>query len=315
MKFITAIFLVLFFFNSVAQKTEAYYDFYWKPCQPTEARFYSTLEKTDSGWLRHDYFIGNQQLQMKALYKDKDCKIKNGYATWYFANGNISMTGRIINDKQEGVCLSFHSNGMIADSASFHLGRPVGARMKWHRNGYPSDSIDHVNDSTDVQVSWFDDGAPAAAGYWVSGKKNGKWKYFHRNGNVAGIVVYDKDKEITQEYFNEDGSPEKNVAAANTEARFAKGGDEGWLKYLYKNLYWPRDLKFGSGSTATVGISFVVNEEGNVEDVMVSTPFHPEFDKIAVRIITESPKWQPAVDHNRKIKAYRLQPVTFTQEE
>jgi hypothetical protein len=45
--------------HSTAQKTEAYYDYNWKACTPENARYYSEVVKTDSGWLRHDYFLGN----------------------------------------------------------------------------------------------------------------------------------------------------------------------------------------------------------------------------------------------------------------
>jgi len=61
-------------------------------------------------------------------------------------------------------------------------------------------------------------------------------------------------------------------------------------------------------------VSFVINEEGQVEEAFASSPFHPAFDKIALDIIRASPKWNPAMDaHNRKVKAYRRQPVTFVQ--
>ena len=54
---------------------------------------------------------------------------------------------------------------------------------------------------------------------------------------------------------------------------------------------------------------------GKVIDAEVSLPFHPEFDKIALSIIKDSPAWTPATAHNRKVKAYRRQPITFAQPE
>jgi outer membrane biosynthesis protein TonB len=56
-----------------------------------------------------------------------------------------------------------------------------------------------------------------------------------------------------------------------------------------------------------------VDEEGTIQDAEVTGSLHPDFDKVALEAIKNSPKWIPAIDHNRKIKAYRRQPVTFAQ--
>jgi hypothetical protein len=50
-----------------------------------------------------------------------------------------------------------------------------------------------------------------------------------------------------------------------------------------------------------------------VTDAEVYMPFHEEFDRIALKIIKNSPAWLPAISNNRKVKVYRLQPITFTQ--
>ena len=119
---------------------------------------------------------------------------------------------------------------MVADSAFYHNGIPVGSRVMWYRNGYMSDSIYHVNDSVDIQVSWFDDGALAEAGHLIRGKHHGKWKYYHRNGNPSGDVVYSYDNIVSATYYNEDGSAETNDSKANKEAVFKNGGAEGWQR-------------------------------------------------------------------------------------
>ena len=309
---LTALFVTV---AATAQKTETFYDYSWKPCPPENARFYSVLEKTDSGWFRKDYFMGSKSLQMQALYEDSACKIKNGYYYYFHANGRSSSIGRELKNKQEGICIRHHPNGMPADSALYRNGVPVGSRMRWHRNGYMSDSIYHANDSMDVQISWFDDGAISSAGYLLNGKLHGKWKYYHRNGNPSGEVVYSKGDVVSKTYYNEDGSPETNTSEANKEASFKNGGIEGWQKYLHKNLYWPRGYEFSNGTLAVVVVGMTINEQGKPEDVEVVTPFHPEFDRIALKIIQNSPAWLSAVEQNRKVKKRFNQPVTFQQEE
>jgi TonB family protein len=295
-----------------AQTKEIYYDYNWKPCAPENARFFSTLKKTDSGWFRNDYFLAGKRLQMQALYEDADCKIQNGHCYYFHANGKAEIIGMKVHDKQEGLCLRYHSNGMIADSAFYHNGIPVGSRIRWHRNGYMSDSIYHVNDSMDVQISWFDDGSLASAGYLLHDKAHGKWKFYHHNGNLSSEEIHDNGKVISKTFYNEDGTPQVAVPKADNEPSF-KNDIAGWQKYLAKNLYWPKGYEFNNGNTAVVVVEFTINEEGKVENEEVVVPLYPEFDKIALRVIHNSPGWAPAVAHNRKVKFKFRQPVTFQQ--
>ncbi len=299
---------------SFAQKTEAYYDYFWQSCSPENARYYSTIEKTDSGWLRRDYYTSSRRLQMQALFEDKACKIQNGHSYYFHANGRPSIVDRSIHGKQEGICVRYHSNGMMSDSGMFHDGAVADKRFRWHSNGYLSDSISRLNDSVYVHVGWFDDGALAFAGHMVNGKADGKWKYYHHNGQLSASEIYSKGKMISVDYFEEAGNLQTDTSSVNREA-IIKGGEAAWKKYLEKNLYWPPGLKFTTPAAVTVGISFVIDENGKVINAEVSMPFHEEFDKIALKIIKNSPAWLPAFAHNRKVKAYRRQPVTFTQSE
>ena len=76
MKFSLFIFLATMNVWSFAQKKEAYYDFFWKPCSPENSRYYSIIQKTDSGWLQNDYYSHTKSLQMKALMKTKPARSK-----------------------------------------------------------------------------------------------------------------------------------------------------------------------------------------------------------------------------------------------
>jgi len=304
--------ILLFPCFTFAQKKETYYDYFWKPCSTENARYYSIVEKTDSGWFRKDYFLSSRTLQMQGLYEDEACKIRNGFFKFYYANGVPSSIRRFIHGKWEGVCISYYSNGMMLDSALFHEGRVVDKRLRWHRDGYMSDSITRIDDSTEVAIGWFDDGSLDYAGYLANEKQNGKWKYYHHNGQLSSLETYANGKLIMAKYFDETGKPQTDTSAANREAAF-KGGEEGWKSYLSRHLHWPSDLEFTKAAAPTVGIDFTVDENGKVVDAEVTLPLHPDFDAIALSIVKNCPAWTPATAHNRKVKAYRRQPITFEQ--
>jgi Gram-negative bacterial TonB protein C-terminal len=124
--------------------------------------------------------------------------------------------------------------------------------------------------------------------------------------------MYSHDNRTSTDYFDESGTPQTDTSAVNHEA-MVKGGEAAWKKYLEKKLYWPAGLQFTTPASVTIGVDFAIDENGNVVDAEVSMPFHEQFDKIALSIVKNSPVWIPAMAHNRKVKAYRRQPVTFVQ--
>ena len=315
MKKIIALLIVILPLLTNAQVTETYYDYNWKPCTKEVARYRTLLDKTDSGWWRRDFSAYNGQVIKVGLYRDSTCKVINGTVQQFYANGNLSSIERRVKGKLEGHRLQFFPEGVMMDSGFYQNHKQVGIRIIWHRNGYMSDSMTRLNDSTVVVVNWFDDGVPAAAGYHVNDRQHGKWQYFHHNGKLAGQVQYDKEKIVSRTYYNEDGSEQPDTAAANREAEFKKKGMEGWRNYLRYSTAWPSGYKLANIEQVTIDVLFCVNEEGKITSAEVIYPFHPVFDKEALKIIQKSPDWLPGIQHNRNVKSWRRQPITFVQQE
>ena len=311
--------LLLFFFFSggvlLAQKTESYFDFQWRPVvDATKAAYYTVMQKNDSGWSRKDFFLREGRLQMEGFYKDEACKVPHGEFRYFFRSGQLQSMGRYSNGKRFGSWLSFHENGMMSDSVTYTIeGWVMGTRMGWHANGYMADSTVIHPDGSGVTIHWWENGLPSMAGRYAPGfKKLGKWQYFHHNGQLASLETFSDDKLIHKEYFDENGIQQADTTTRDSEASFP-GGLKAWAKYLSDKLYFPPQYKFTNDGQATVLVRFAINEDGSISDVEVTSSFHKDFDKIAVDIIKRSPKWQPATFHNRKLKEFHEQPVTFAQ--
>ncbi|MEI9910864.1 MAG: energy transducer TonB [Bacteroidota bacterium] len=58
-----------------------------------------------------------------------------------------------------------------------------------------------------------------------------------------------------------------------------------------------------------------IDTDGKVSDVKNFNSIDPELDETAKTIIRQSPRWEPAVQYNRNVKAYRKQPITFAKAE
>lgn len=296
-----------------AQTIKEYYDYKWQRCAVNIARFISVINKTDSGWTREDYYISSSLLQMKGLYKDSACKIKNGYFTYFHANGVLENTGLYVNDKKEGLWLDFYNNGILSDSAKFVSGNPTGTHLQWHYNGMMKDSVTYDDAGNGVKVSWFDNGNPSGAGRLRGYKKQGRWQYFQKNGILAAQEDYSGDSVINKIYYDEAGKPITDTTSKDREVSF-KGGPKKWGQFIQDNASFPYNYKLVNTDTITVIIAALIDEDGKVRDPYVQIPFAAVFDKEALRVFTKSPPWIPAINHNRKVATYVRQPVTFVQQ-
>jgi hypothetical protein len=310
--------LILLVFTSLfssAQKIEKFFDYRWKPCGPSNARYYALIQFKDSLWSRVDYFINEKELQMQGSYRDSACKIPVGKFYYFHPNEKLESTGNYVNGKKEGVWLKYYSNGYMKDSTFYINGHPSGISMGWYANGYPADSVTYnANNERAAYISWFDNGNPSSAGYKINDSLHGKWSFFHKNGNISAVEVYDRGKLISRQYFDEEGKEMADTSSHDHQVEF-NGGEKAWRKYILSKLYFPTQYKITGGDKAIVVVDATIDEDGNVLEAEVSSPFHPDFDEIALKTMKNSPKWKPAVDHNRKVKSYIIQPVTFAQVE
>jgi antitoxin component YwqK of YwqJK toxin-antitoxin module len=306
-------FLFFFLFSAftIDAQNKQYYDWEWKPCNPEDARFVSLTDKTDSGWVKRDFYLSTKKSQMKGLYKDSALKIKNGWFRYFYVNQFVSSQGNYVNGKKDGLWLSYHFNGIIKDSAIYKAGYPTSI-IGWHSNGYMSDSSVYYTDGTSLHKYWFDNGQLSHTGESFSTKQDGKWQYFHKNGKVAAVEEYKANEMVSREYYNEAGQPQADTTPNDRRPSF-KGGPKKWRSFLMNNLDFLDGVKLVNTYFVTVVLALTIDEAGNITDVYVDVPVSPKFDEQALKVIKKSPAWIPAVDHNRNVKYHTRQSITFGQ--
>ena len=127
-----------------------------------------------------------------------------------------------------------------------------------------------------------------------------------KDDNLAAPV--DQGKQVIEEKKEDENKVFEKV---EIEAAFP-GGESAWRKYLERNLNanTPVDNGAPEGSY-TVWVQFIVDKEGNISDVKALTNHGFGMEDEAVRAIKRGPKWVPAIQNGRNVKAYRKQPITF----
>jgi len=103
--------------------------------------------------------------------------------------------------------------------------------------------------------------------------------------------------------------PDKIFTKVEVEAKFP-GGPNAWSKYVQRAISAQVD-EFGESDFGTCTVKFVVDQEGNVSDVQAITMKGSKLAEVAVNAIRKGPKWIPAQQNGRYVKAYRIQPVTL----
>lgn len=294
-----------------AQKKEEGFDYFFKPTDYAP-RYYVVTEKKDSLWQRQAWYLPEKSMAMEGWYKDGECKVPHGAVLWYHTTKFLKSREAYVNGKKEGTWLGYDEEGRLKDSAGYVGGRLKGVRMQWYPNGMPADSMEFDGAGNGIQVSWYDDGTPATAGRWVSDtSKNGRWKYYERNGTVLATEDYTNGKMIACTCTDETGRTLDSAGCAEKEAEPA-GGLNGWRRFLEKNLKPEVPSKNGSpfGQFGTV-VRFIVNKDGTLGDIVPLTHFGFGMEEEVVRILKLSPRWTPGRQHGRTVKSYHTQPITF----
>ena len=130
-----------------------------------------------------------------------------------------------------------------------------------------------------------------------------------KDNNIVTPTVIDEGKQIVEEKKEDDEN--KIFDKVEIEASFP-GGDAKWRRYLETNCNGQVASDNGAPEgTYTTVVQFVVDKEGNISDVKALTNHGYGMEEEAMRTIKKGPKWIPAVQNGRQVKAYRKQPITF----
>jgi len=92
-----------------------------------------------------------------------------------------------------------------------------------------------------------------------------------------------------------------------------EGGDEAMMKFLQKNVRYPRRAQT-RGAQGTVYVKFVVNSDGSVTDVEVEKGFDKECDAEALRVISLMNKWHAGIQNGTAVSVRKILPIKFRLE-
>jgi antitoxin component YwqK of YwqJK toxin-antitoxin module len=132
----------------------------------------------------------------------------NGLFTDYFDNGKMKEKGNYKNGKKNGLWETWFENGQKKDSATYKNDALTGKRVMWHSNGqiqlesYWGKPDDRVGKWT----RYYENGQiESITNFNDKGQLHGKHYQYFENGKLKREVTYDKEKEIEDILYNEQG--------------------------------------------------------------------------------------------------------------
>ena len=92
------------------------------------------------------------------------------------------------------------------------------------------------------------------------------------------------------------------------------GGDQKMMKFIQKNIKFPQ-AEYDAKLSGTTYITFVVEKDGSITGIAVlrGVPNGPGFDKEAMRVIAEMPKWVPGKNNGQVVRVQYNLPIHFSR--
>ena len=136
--------------------------------------------------------------------------------------------------------------------------------------------------------------------------------YFYKSGNKKSYTMYGENGRQISRAWDDNGKEIKNFITQR-DAQF-KGGEDGWKKYLDKNLNAtiPTALGLPVGNYE-VKVQFVVAKDGIPGNIkLVSAPARCKACATeALRVMKESPAWDPAILNNEPVTSETTKTITY----
>ena len=103
--------------------------------------------------------------------------------------------------------------------------------------------------------------------------------------------------------------PEKDIFVVVEEMPEFPGGERALLEHLSKIEY--PDFEREANIQGTVYVSFIVEKDGSINDVIVLKSVSPNLDKLALERIKSMPRWKPGKQRGKAVRVKYTLPIRF----
>ncbi|MDB5023431.1 MAG: energy transducer TonB [Mucilaginibacter sp.] len=88
------------------------------------------------------------------------------------------------------------------------------------------------------------------------------------------------------------------------------GGATAWARFLQKNIHYPSQAS-QAGKQGKVFLSFIVETDGHLSNIVVETGVGYGLDEEALRVLKLAPAWKPGIQNGQKVRVKYTIPINF----
>jgi protein TonB len=88
------------------------------------------------------------------------------------------------------------------------------------------------------------------------------------------------------------------------------GGPDAFMNYITKSIIYPEAAKV-KNKQGTVKVQFIIEKDGSLSTFKVVQSVNSDLDKEAIRVIKNSPKWNPGMQNGLPVRVLYTVPVNF----
>lgn len=319
MKKITTLLFILLSLSAFCQKVDTSYGYIDYLYRRTENKQMAlqvitlTTHLDDGNLQREDFHPKTGKILQRYYLSASDTSQRIGPYKSFYASGKPWWKGSYKEGRKIGPWTCVNEDGKLTDSAFYNdAGNITGSARGYSSEGYLSDSAFYHPDSLGRAYKrlFYSDGKTLGEGPVQNEYRQGKWTYFYPSGKISAVEVCLNDSVRQMTCYEEDGSLSKGECIEEIEAEFP-GGLQEWQKYIVQQVTKKSRVLEREEATGTAWVNFIIGADGKITDAKIYISSGTLLDKYALEIVKNGPAWKPAKQHNRFVKAYRRQPISF----
>lgn len=296
-----------FTFAINAQEITRYYLNNNTPTQSMDsATYYIKFNQAENGFFNFERFCMNHQLKEKGTVQNLATLIKEGEVTTFYNNGHTKDVISYSAGLPNGIQTHYFSNGkvnykVINNSAGYGYTLKKESNIKYlfcanendeiimrDGNGFFKAYDDHLKITQEGNVK-----NTAADGLW-KGFENGALMFaeFYKSGNLIKGQNYASDGNVYT-YQQRNKRPEP------------KGGMNNFYNYIAASMQ-NTDL-----NNTKILLKFTVDVTGHLQNIEVVNSSNKIINSLAINVIKNAPKWNPALDQGKPVQAAYFMPISI----
>ncbi|QHS54748.1 TonB family protein [Mucilaginibacter sp. 14171R-50] len=282
--------------------------------QPDSADYTRVIDQPDSGSVLFNvtefYKNGKRKLVGKSAVADPP--IYEMQQITYYESGNRQNLSSFVKGKKVGNSYEYYPNGQLYRAIKY----PDAPGQKSIDPGYDiitsfdSLGVAYVKDGEGNYKGYSDDfKSVTETGQIHNGKKDGVWTGENKGIHSTFTEKYNNGELIEGVSVNDKNETFKYTGTRGTPPTF-KGGSAAFGRYLGNSIVYPAYARQNIIEGRVI-LTFVVEKDGEINDIKVVKSVDPVLDDEAVRVLGQSPKWLPGTIMGQQVRVVYSIPINF----